>query len=120
MDLLSGFGASQPVQQQPVSADDLLFGMGSAQPQQPRPQQPMPVQQQAPMDLLDFTAAAPAQPVSQPMAQAPAQQRRGPGMLDEFGDLVNLDLGRQQERSYGAAGMQQRGAGQTLGGGYRQ
>lgn len=120
MDLLSGFGASQPVQQQQVSADDLLFGMGSAQPQQPRPQQPMPVQQQAPMDLLDFTAAAPAQPMAQPMAQAPAQQRKGPGMLDEFGDLVNLDLGRQQERRYGAAGMQQRGAGQTLGGGYRQ
>jgi hypothetical protein len=37
-------------------------------------------------------------------------------MLDEFGGLVDLDLGRGPQKTYGKAGLQQRGAGQTLGG----
>jgi hypothetical protein len=37
-------------------------------------------------------------------------------MFDEFGGLVDLDLGKGQQKTYGRAGLQQRGAGPTLGG----
>ena len=103
--------------QQPISADDLLFGTPAPQPAQPMPMQPMQAQP-APMDnFIDLSGPAPA---PAPMQSQPAQQpKKAGGMLDEFGDLVNLNLRGNEERRYGAAGMQQRGAGQTLGGGWQ-
>ena len=101
--------------QQPISADDLLFGSPTPQPAQPMGMQAQP----APMDnFIDLSGPAPA---PAPMQAQPAQQqqKKAGGMLDEFGDLVNLNLRGNEERRYGAAGMQQRGAGQTLGGGWQ-
>jgi hypothetical protein len=71
---------------------------------------------------LDLSAQAqrPAPVPANPPPAAPTAAPKGQGgnMFAEFGNLVDLNLGQNQQRTYGRAGMQQRGAGQALGGGY--
>lgn len=99
---------------QPISPDDML-GFSTPSPA-PAPQ---PVQQQPMMDsFIDLSTPVPA-PAAAPSMQPAAPPKRQGGMLDEFGDLVNLNLKGNEERAYGRAGMQQRGTGQTLGGGWQ-
>ena len=110
VDDLLGFNniPTQPVQQQrppqqQMNADDYLFG-GPSQPQQ----RPMQQQNQAPvMDFLDLSTPAPSAPTNQ--NQPTHQQPKKPGMLDEFGDLVNLDLRNQKQKQLGRAGNTQLG-----------
>lgn len=101
---------------QPISPDDML---GFSSPAPAPVAAPQPVQQQPPMDsFIDLSTPVPA-PAAAPSMQPAAAAKRQGGMLDEFGDLVNLNLKGNEERAYGRAGMQQRGTGQTLGGGWQ-
>ena len=87
--------------QQPLSADELLFGPTPTQqkPQQPFQQQPQQIQtpQADPAydGILDFSNI----PIQQ-IAPGPEKQNGG-GLLDEFGDLVDLDLQKKPPREHG-------------------
>ncbi|KAK8895577.1 Epsin-2 [Tritrichomonas musculus] len=94
----------QPQQtQQPLSADEILFGPTPSQQQQNSQYVPPPRPDPAYDGIVDFSST-PMQPYSnQPMNQ---QNGKNNGMLDEFGDLVNLDLNRQPTRAHGRPEMQ--------------
>ncbi|KAH0795570.1 ENTH domain containing protein [Histomonas meleagridis] len=96
----------RPVQQQ-QNFDDLLFGAPQPQPQQ------LP-QQQYNNSFLDLHDSGSAPP---PPQQKP-QQSQGGGMLDEFGDLVNLDLREKPRTLHGMPQQVVRGGGQSIGGSY--
>ena len=116
-----------PVTTPPPSADDLLFGVGSA----PQPTAPAP----APAtDFIDFGLGTPAQPAKpaepvsllddlmgfdstsapQPAQAAPAQPAKKGGMLDGFGDIVDLNNVTGNQKAYGSVAQVQRGTGPAL------
>jgi hypothetical protein len=86
-----------------------LFGAPAAPKPQPAPQPSFD-------DILDLSGPGMVQaqqPQPQPQQGRPPQQGH---LLSDFGDLVDLSLGQNQQRPYGRAGFQQRGSGPTLGG----
>ena len=90
----------QPPPQQPPSADELLFGPSPTQQQQQQqyiPPQPDPAYN----GIIDFSTTPMQQ--YQPNNQ---QNGRNGGMLDEFGDLVDLNLNKQPTRAHGRPEMQ--------------
>jgi hypothetical protein len=109
----SGAGLLQAIPQPPPSADDLLFGGPIA----PVRQQPVYTPPPAAIDdFLDLSSPAMAQGNVGPQAFGGYQgqgQVKKPDMLQEFGDLVDLNLGHGTQKTYGRAGMQQRGMGPT-------
>lgn len=90
----------QPPPQQPPSADELLFGPSPTQ-QKPQyvPPQPDPIYN----GIVDFSSTP-----MQPYSSQPVNQNKSGGMLDEFGDLVDLNLNKGPARAHGRP-EQQRG-----------
>ncbi|OHS94568.1 hypothetical protein TRFO_39237 [Tritrichomonas foetus] len=99
-------------QQQPPSADELLFGPSPTQQRQQPMQAPMQAQPDPNFDgILDFSNIP-----MQPMSQQPNQQSQNPGggMFDEFGDLVDLDLQKRPQRAHGRPDTMERGYNQPI------
>jgi hypothetical protein len=94
--------------------DDLLFGPAAQPKAQPPPAAPQPPQDQMAGVILDLSAPS----AYEPQQQRPASPRQGGGMLDEFGDLAQIDLHQRRTQAYGRPD-QARGSGPTLAGGNR-
>ena len=111
IDLLLMDAPSKPA---PAPQPEELLDLGIGAPAAPQPIQPLQTQPAAApsADLLDDLmgfGSAPAQP-------APAAQPAKPkgGMLDGFGDLVDLNNVTGNQRAYGSVAQVQRGSGSTL------
>ena len=100
----------------PAPQPEELLDLGLGAPAAPQPIQPLQTQPAAPAapsvnlldDLMGF-GDAPAQP-----AQTAQPAKPKGGMLDGFGDLVDLNNVTGNQRAYGSVAQVQRGSGSTL------